>query len=70
MEKGYGADRPILQWLPLIRRIQEAGKSVIVDLAMEELDDFMKSVDPTGILLWVPAEPDAQPDVLEKLKRW
>jgi len=27
-------------------------------------------VDPTAIMLWVPAEPKDQPDVLERVKRW
>jgi hypothetical protein len=68
--QGYGENRPIMQWIPLIEKIQDAGKSVIVDLQMDELADFMKAVDPTGIMLWVPAEPDAQRDVLTKVGRW
>jgi hypothetical protein len=55
--QGYGNDEPIMQWLPLIKKIQEAGKSVIVDLQMNELDEFIKKVDPIGILLRISAEP-------------
>lgn len=68
--QGYGADEPIMQWLPLIRKIQEAGKSVIVDLKMNELDEFMKNADPTGIMLSVPAEPHEQKDVLQRVSCW
>ena len=61
---------PIMQWLPLIKNIQEAGKSVIVHLQMQELDEFIKKVDPTGIMLWIPAEPCEQKDILERIGQW
>jgi len=68
--QGYGRDKPIMQWVPLIRKIQQAGKSVIVDLEPDEIEPFMATVDPVGIMLWVPAEPKDQLDVLEMVKKW
>ena len=68
--QGYGIDEPIMQWLPLIEKIQVAGKSVIVDLKIHELDEFIKKVDPTGIMLWIPAEPSEQKDILERVSQW
>ena len=32
--QGVGDDLPILQWLPVIKRIQAAGKGVVVDLQL------------------------------------
>jgi hypothetical protein len=68
--QGYGKDAPIMQWIPLIEKIQNAGKSVIVDLQLDELDEFMSKVDPAGIMLWIPAEPKDQKDILERVKSW
>lgn len=68
--QGYGKDKPIMQWLPLIEKVQQAGKSVIVDLQLDELDEFMSKVDPTAIMLWIPAAPEDQRAVLEKVKKW
>jgi len=68
--QGYGDNEPIMQWLPLIKKIQEAGKSVIVLLKMHELDEFMKKVDPTGIMLLLLAEPSEQNDILERVSQW
>ena len=68
--QGYGKEQPILQWIPLIEKVQQAGKSVIVDLLPEDLDAFMKQVDPTGIMLWINAEPQNQADILNQLKHW
>ena len=68
--QGYGINEPIMQWLPLIKKIQEAGKSVIVDLKMHELDEFIKKVGHTGIMLWIPAEPSEQKDILERVSQW
>jgi hypothetical protein len=68
--QGAGKNLPIVQWIPLIRKIQEAGKSVIVDLRPGELEEFIRRVDPRGILLWVAADPMDQAEVLERVKRW
>jgi hypothetical protein len=68
--QGVGKNLPILQWIPLIRKIQAAGKSVIVDLQPGELEKFMRQVDPQGIMLWVSAEPKDQTEILERVKRW
>ena len=68
--QGYGKDQPIMQWIPLIEKIQKSGKSVIVDLQLDELDEFMSKVDSTGIMLWIHAKPEDQLDVLERIKKW
>ncbi len=68
--QGYGDDAPIMQWLPLIRKIQAAGKSVIVDLKLDELDEFISKTDPTGVMLWIPAKPEDQDAVLQRVKQW
>jgi len=68
--QGYGDDAPIMQWLPLIEEIQAAGKSVIVDLKLDELDEFISKTDPIGIMLWIPAAPEDQEAVLERVKKW
>jgi len=68
--QGYGKDQPIMQWIPLIEKIQTAGKSVIVDLQPDELDEFMAKVEPTGIMLWIAAEPKDQKAILQKVTNW
>lgn len=42
--QGLGLDKPIMQWVPLIKKIQAAGKSVIVDLDKTELESFIEVV--------------------------
>jgi hypothetical protein len=68
--QGVGDDQPILQWLPVIHKIQAAGKGVIVDLQPSELDDFMAVTRPEGIFLCLAAAEENQPALLEKIKRW
>lgn len=68
--QGYSVDAPIMQWVPLIKKIQSAGKSVIVDLQPSELDEFVKAVDPTGVMLWINAGPESQREILARVKRW
>jgi len=55
--QGGNANALSMQWVPLIQKIQHSGKSVIEDLQVEELDNFIKAVDPAGIMLWVNVEP-------------
>ena len=69
--QGVAEDRPIMQWVPLIRRVLAAGCSIIVDLLPHELDPFMEAVDPKGIYIWVDAqEPDEQMAVIRRLEKW
>jgi hypothetical protein len=68
--QGVGDDLPILQWLPVIRKIQAAGKGVVVDLQLSELEPFIAAMKPTGLYLCIPAEEQDQPDILKRLEKW
>ena len=68
--QGMGRDTPILQWLPLIKRIQTAGKSVVVDLQLAELEDFIANMSPKGLFLCIAAEEQLQPEIIRRLERW
>lgn len=69
--QGVGRDQPILQWTPLIRKIQAAGKSVVVDLTVQELDAFIDAVAPEGILLCLATASEAEERaILARVARW
>ncbi len=68
--QGVGDDAPILQWLPVIKRIQSVGKGVIVDLQLAELEPFMEAMNPRGLYLCIPAAEDVQPEILKRLEAW
>ena len=53
--QGVGDDQPIMQWLPVIQKIQAAGKGIIVDLQLSEFEPFMANMDPRGLYLCLPA---------------
>jgi hypothetical protein len=68
--QGVGDDRPIMQWVPLIKQMQ-ARVPVIVDLAKEELDDFMAVMKPEGLFLWIATENEEEEiAILKRLARW
>ncbi len=68
--QGVGSDLPILQWIPLIKRIQ-ASRPVIVDLHKTELDAFMAQMEPEGIFLWIGTEnEDEERDLLKRIEKW
>ena len=69
--QGVGDDEPIMQWVPLIRRIQDRGKGVVVDLKPSELEAFMAAVKPRGIYLCIGAScEDEELAILRKLEAW
>jgi hypothetical protein len=69
--QGMGKDQPIMQWIPLIKRIQSAKKSVVIDLLPGELDHFMDAVKPEGIFLCLPsASEQEEQTLLNKISRW
>ncbi|WP_347839384.1 hypothetical protein [uncultured Draconibacterium sp.] len=68
--QGVGTDLPIMQWVPFIKKIQAAGKSVVVDLALSEIESFMAEVDPKGILLCINADLSVQEDIVKNVLKW
>jgi hypothetical protein len=68
--QGVGDDLPIMQWVPFIRKIQAAGKSVVVDLQLHELEDFIGAMEPKGLLLCIAADPRIQPDIIKRIEKW
>lgn len=69
--QGVGEDRPILQWLDLIRKIQNRGRGVIVDLTVDELEPFMDAMRPEGIYLCIDeSNPETQKAILARLLKW
>ena len=68
--QGMGNDLPIMQWVPFIKKIQAAGKSVVVVLTPAELEPFMAEVAPKGILLCINAGLDIQDAIIKKVSSW
>jgi len=68
--QGVGTDLPIMQWLDVIRKIQAAGKGVVVDLQLDELEPFIAEMKPQGLYLCLSADEKLQPDILKRLARW
>ena len=69
--QGLGKDEPIMQWVPLIKKIQSAGKGVVVDLKAKELESFINNVDPRGIYLCISSDDvQEQKDILHRLLKW
>lgn len=69
--QGVGDDQPILQWIPLIKRIQAAGKSVVVDLEKQELEGFIDALEPEGLLLCLASEGEAEEEaMLKRVAKW
>jgi len=68
--QGVGDDLPIMQWVPLIKRIQ-ALRPVIVDLNKRELEPFMEQVAPEGIFLWIATDSEEEEQaILKRVAQW
>jgi hypothetical protein len=69
--QGVGEDQPILQWIPLIKKIQAAGKGVVVDVTLAELEKFMAEVPAKGIYLCISTNgAEEERAVLKRLEKW
>jgi hypothetical protein len=68
--QGVGDDLPILQWVPVIKKIQAAGKGVVMDLQLSEIDPFIAATKPDGLYLCIAAEEQDQPDIIKRLEKW
>jgi hypothetical protein len=68
--QGVGVDKPIMQWLGLIKKIQRAGKSVVVSLGTDELEGFIDAMDPEGLLLCIEAQECLQSQIIKRVEQW
>jgi hypothetical protein len=69
--QGVGKDWPIMQWVPLIKKIQAAGKGVVVDVTAGELESFIAEVHPKGIYLCISTEnPEEEEAILKRVEKW
>jgi hypothetical protein len=66
------AGGPIRRWLPLLRRIQDAGKLVSCFCKPPDLDAVMGDLRPEGVHLIVEdcASPDEAQEVIRRIARW
>lgn len=68
--QGVGADWPIMQWAPLIKRVLAAGKAVLLDVPLEELEPFMAAVPREGVFLCLGTREGMEDDVLRRVQNW
>jgi len=68
--QGVGDDFPIMQWVPFIKKIQAAGKSVVVDVQVSELESFISEMDSKGLMLCIAADEKIQPDIIRRIEKW
>jgi hypothetical protein len=68
--QGMGPKRPIMQWIPLVKKIQ-ARRPMIVDVPKEELEAFMDETEPEGLFLWVQVDDEEEElAILKRISRW
>lgn len=68
--QGVGNDQPIMRWLPLIRKVLDAGKSILLDITMDELEPLKRAIGPEGVMLSIAAPESAQPGIIAALEDW
>ena len=69
--QGIGKDEPMLQWVPLIKKIVENRKSVVLNIHHYELDDFMDAISPDRLFICVDAVSyQDQSDILRAFNKW
>lgn len=68
--QGLGKDWPILQWVPLLKRVLAAGKSVLIDVPMEELDGFMQQMPREGVFLCLGVQEGQEAETIRRVERW
>ena len=69
--QGAGEGEPIMKWIPLLKRILSAGKSVLVSFKQEEFGQVIDALPPKGVFLNVAAETDADADAMVSMvEKW
>jgi len=67
-----GAGQPAMpHWLPMLRRIQAAGKGVVIHVALDDLGPLMAGLRPEGVILSLGAPDPATADaIVARVAAW
>lgn len=68
----YGAGQPTAShWIPVLKKIQKAGKLIQVDIVPEDLDILLKELEPEGVMYqtWCSSEDEAKA-ILKKVESY
>ena len=68
--QGVGDDLAIGQWLPVIKKIQAAGKGVVIDLQLSELEPFIAATEPGGPVHLHSGRGEGPAGYIKRLERW
>lgn len=70
--QGVAEDAPIMQWVPFIKKVLDSGKSIVVDIALDELEAFIAEFKkPDGIYLCLPADDlETQTALIKRVEKW
>jgi hypothetical protein len=70
--QGLGDDEPIMQWVPYLKEILQAGKSIIIDLKKSELESFISAFKkPDGIMLCIASDnTEEQKAIIKRVEKW
>jgi hypothetical protein len=69
--QGMGLDQPLLQWIPLIKEVQNRGKGIIIDITLDELEPFIAEVSPQGLYLCIATnDTEEEKAVIKRLEKW
>lgn len=64
----YGAGQPTAShWIPVIKKIQTAGKCVHIEVEPQELEIMLKEVEPEGVMYHITAKSEYEAKELMKL---
>ena len=63
----YGAGQPTAShWIPVLKKIQDAGKMIQIDVVPEELDIMLENLKPEGVMYTINARTEEEGRALMK----
>jgi hypothetical protein len=69
--QGMADDYPIMQHLDFIRYVQSRNRGIIVDLAKEDLNEYMEKMSPKNTFLWIATTSEAEElDIIKRVEKW
>jgi hypothetical protein len=69
--QGMADDYPIMQHLDFIRYVQSKNRGIIVDLAKEDLDEYMEKMSPKNTFLWIATSSEEEEmDIIKRVTKW
>ena len=68
--QGMADDYQVMQHLVFIKYVQSINRNIIVELAKEDLNEYMEKMSPKNTFFWIATKSNKEFVIMKKVEKW